>query len=129
MPLSLYTRNAWLNHVFGNATMEVPSAWYVQLHYGDPGSNCTANAWTDAGRQPITWSTAAAKANAQTLEAAWSSLPNPGTNTQVTWLSIWDAATSGNPLSYGQLVPAVLVGTGGSLTIPVGVITNTVAGT
>lgn len=131
MPLTLAMRNKWLNLVFNQTSFTPPTAWWVQLHWGDPGLNGTGNAWTAAGRQQVTsWTAAANKQNASATQCIWSPLPDPAPYTVVTHISIWSHSTSTDhatySIAYGELSAPVLVANGGIITILAGDIKNLV---
>ena len=125
MPASLYLQNKWLNHVFGNSAFTQPAEWWVQLHYGDPGINCTASTYGPRAGV-VDFTVAAAKSNASDINVVWTDLPDPGANADMTWISIWDAETLGNPLTYGELDATVTVAEHADLTILAGDIVQTV---
>lgn len=115
--------NAMLNHTFGVLPRSAVAATWVQLHYGNPGADGTANAWSAAGRVSAgDWETSewGWVRNEDIIEFA--SLPDPGVNTTLTHVTIWDASTSGNCLHICSLSTMVLdpvdIETAGRFLIP-----------
>lgn len=79
-----------------NTMLDTIGAWYVQLHTDDPGVNGTAHVSSFTTRVQVTWNAASGGTktinNAPQFTAAWT-----GTSPEtVTFLSFWDAPTSGN---------------------------------
>ena len=86
--LTTYGANALLN---GTA---MPATLYVKLHIGNPGVNATANAAAETTRQSFTRDAAAAGATQNAAVIQWF---NAAASETVTHLSLWDAASGGNP--------------------------------
>lgn len=106
---SAYLTNKWLDMLRGTA-FTAPAAVYVKLHTGDPGSSGTSNASATTTRVAITW--AAATGGALAINGTlpkWSAL---GTAETISYVSLWDASSSGNHLgNYDLTTPrSVLVG-------------------
>ena len=73
----------------------------MQLHLGDPGSAGTANPAANTTRVQATFGTGATgRAISNTAQIEWASVPNTET---YTWISLWDASTSGNFLGRDDL--------------------------
>jgi hypothetical protein len=112
--ISVYLADKWLQWLAGSAET-APSALYVALHIGDPGTAGTTNPASVTTRVVMTLGTAASGAIAAngTLPS-WTSWA--GTNGQViTDISIWDASTAGNFLDSIQLTSSVTMDTGDTL--------------
>src|SRR6516225_12152663 len=114
MPICSYSRDKLQNHEFGGAAYVQPSAWFVKLHLGDPGVNCTANPAATTTRAAVTFSGSSAGSDPSASAASWTSV---STSETYAWVSLWDNATGGNPLRYGQLTTPVAVTAGASFTI------------
>jgi hypothetical protein len=79
-----------------NTMLDTIAPWYVQLHTDDPGAAGTAHVSSFATRFQVFWNPASGGSktisNAPQFSAAWT-----GTSPEtVTFLSFWDAPTSGN---------------------------------
>ena len=105
--------NKWLNMLSGSA-FTAPSATYVQLHTGGPGSAGTSNVSSVTTREAVTWGSASAGSVSESNTPTWSSWG--GTNGEVvTDISVWDASSSGNFLFSAQLSSSVTMDTGDTL--------------
>lgn len=106
--------NKWLNMLAGTA-FTAPSAFYVQLHNGDPGSAGTANLSTGAtGREAVSWSVASGGSKSESAApTAWTA---GGTDT-ITHISCWDASSSGNFLLSAALSVSRAVISGDTVTL------------
>lgn len=113
MSLANYLENALLDHVRGGTAFTQPTSLHVKLHTGDPGEDAAANAATEDTRKTATFGAASGGSMALSngpLE--WDNLPAAETFTH---FSVWDAATVGNPLGYGALNAAAVMGIGETL--------------
>jgi hypothetical protein len=73
---------------------------FVQLHTGDPGLACTANVAAETTRQAATFGVISGDAITNTSDILW----EPYGHTEgVDWVSIWTAASGGNPEMYGEM--------------------------
>ena len=108
--------DAWLNAV-GNATAYSEAAVYVQLHTGDPGSAGTSAVATNNTRQAASFSTAASRAMTTDAVIEWTSV---STTETYSWISLWDASTSGNFLGRDDLSSTAPVTAGDTFRIPTG---------
>lgn len=86
--LTTYGANAILD---GTA---MPATLYVKLHLGNPGVNAIANAATETTRQSFTRDAASGGATQNAAQIQWLNYPASET---ITHISLWDAASSGNP--------------------------------
>jgi hypothetical protein len=109
--------NSWLDAVC-RATAYSEAAVWVQLHLGDPGAAGTANPAANTTRQQATFGTnATGRAISNTAVVEWTSVPNTET---YTWISLWDASTSGNFLGRDDLSSSAAVTAGDTFRIPIG---------
>lgn len=106
--------NKWLD-MLGGTAFTAPSATYVKLHTGDPGSAGTANASVETTRKQITWSAAGSGSKSMSGTLSWTSW-SVGTET-ISHISIWDNSTAGNVLWTGQLSSNKTVNNGDTLNI------------
>lgn len=105
--------NNWLNMLRGTA-FTAPTALYVKLHTGDPGSAGTANASAVTTRSTLTLAAASGGAVALTsTQPSWSMT----TSETVSYISVWDNASAGNFLWSAQLSVAKTVANGDTLTL------------
>lgn len=125
MSISAYSRDKLQNHEFGGATYTAPTAWYVKLHLGDPGTACTANPAANTTRAQVTsWAGSSAGSDASAATATWTNVPNAETYSHI---SIWDNVSAGNALRYGALTAPVAVLVGATFTLPSGQLAMTLA--
>lgn len=109
--------NSWLDAV-ARATSYSEAAVYVQLHLGDPGAAGTSNPAANTTRQQATFGAAASsRAISNTVAVEWTSVPNTET---YSWISLWDASTSGNFLGRDDLSSSAAVTAGDTFRIPIG---------
>lgn len=123
MSYPIAVANALLDHTFGVSTMTPPQAWYVQLHYGEPGADGTENAWSAAGRSQCTnWEVATAGWIRNGVDITWNDLPNPAVNDSIAFFSAWTLSSGGICVDSGRLVrqdgESVVVAEGDSFVIP-----------
>jgi hypothetical protein len=99
MSLSNFEENnlakAWKNEAPTKA-----AGLYVKLHTGDPGEDCTENAATEATRKAIALSAISNGTVTNTAAIEWAEV---AATEKITHVSVWDAATEGNPRIYGAL--------------------------
>lgn len=114
MSISNYAEAKILDHLTGRASWSAPAAVYVKLHTGDPGEDCTNNAATEATRKAATFAAASSGSIASNATVEWTNVST--TETYSHW-SLWDAATSGNPLWYGALSASASVTAGDTFQI------------
>jgi hypothetical protein len=101
-----------------------PTQWFVQVHTGDPGEDGTGGltGLAGQGRAAATFAVAGSVAsNTGAVDVAMT--VTPGQN--LTHVSIWSAATAGNPLAYGPLDQPRSVTSGDTLQIAAGALTVT----
>jgi len=75
---------------------KIAAGKFAALHTGDPGPDCTANTAAQSLRVPVTLD--AGGLNTSALQ--WPLCPAAET---ITHVSLWDAATAGNPWISGAL--------------------------
>ena len=109
--------NSWLDAVC-RATAYSEAAVWVQVHLGDPGSAGTANLAANTTRVQATFGTnATGRAISNTAVVEWTTVPNTET---YTWISLWDASTTGNFLGRDDLSSSAAVTAGDTFRIPIG---------
>lgn len=109
--------NALLNAVAKATNYTAPTAFYLKLHVGDPGSAGTSNPAGHTTRAQVTFGTnASGGAISNTAAVTWT---NVTTAEDYTHWSAWDASTSGNFLLSGTMT-ANAVQVGDSFEIPIG---------
>jgi hypothetical protein len=105
--------NNWLNMLRGTA-FTAPAALYVKLHTGDPGSVAASNASAVTTRAALSLAAALNGAVALTgTQPSWSMTASE----TISYISVWDASTSGNFLWSAQLSVAKTVANGDTLTL------------
>jgi len=108
-----YLAGKWLNWLNGSAET-APSALYVQLHTGDPGSAGTSNVSSVTTRKLLTATVTGDVLAASGTLPSWTSWA--GTNGEEdTDLSLWDASTGGDFLDSIQLEEPVTMYTSDTL--------------
>lgn len=118
MALSQALEDAVLNWVLGAAFPAPPSAVWLSLHSGAvPTSSNEISAWAGGSRLRVFASDFAAATTAPTggrrrLNARALLLGAPASSQPVASFAIWDAATGGNMLLTGDVVPDVTVNAG-----------------
>ena len=110
-----YLETKVLDHVFGGTSYTAPSTLYVALFTAAP--NDTANSGTEVSssgtayaRQTITFTTSGGTTS-NTSAVEYSTATGSGFGTVVS-MGIFDAATSGNMLAYGNLTVSKSVSAG-----------------
>jgi hypothetical protein len=105
--------NKWLD-MLGGTAFTAPSAFYVKLHTGDPGSAGTANASAVTTREAVSWSSASGGSKSESAApTSWSMT----TTETISYVSFWDASTSGNFLGSAALSTSRSVISGDTLTL------------
>lgn len=121
MSISNFTELKLLGAVFNN-TSYVVAGTFIKLHIGDPGEDCLLNAAAHTTRVSAAWTAAAAGATSNSGLISFT--PLSATET-ISFISVWDNLTAGNPLWYGGLVTPQAVNVGGTLNFAIGAITVT----
>ena len=107
--------NSILNALCRNVAWSQPAAFYVKLHTGDPGSAGTANAAGNTTRVAVTLSAASGGSITNSADVNWT---NVGTAETYSYVSFWDASSSGTFLGSDDLATARAVLVGDNFTIP-----------
>lgn len=111
----------WSNYA-GNRALAYnlgQSGLYLAVHLTDPtdlGDLATEVAGGGYQRQPITFSTPAGKATANTIKAYFSGMPTADAE----WLAVWDSPGAGNMIARHQLAPVIPVDEDGQLRVEIG---------
>jgi hypothetical protein len=109
--------NAWLNG-FGNAAnWTAPTAVWIKLHTGDPGSAGASNAAANTTRKQASFSAASGGTLTTDADLEWTNVPNAETYSH--W-SAWDAEAAGNFLASDDLTTPRTVAVGDNFTIATG---------
>lgn len=93
---------------------------YVKLHTGNPGEDATANAATHTTRAAITFAAAIGGVAESATDADFT---NAAADETYSHISIWDAASAGNPIAYGVLSTPKAVTTTDNFSMPAGDVT------
>lgn len=109
-----------LASIFNAAAFTAPSAVYVQLHTGDPGTACTSGVASNSTRKQITFASASGGSVASNSAPSWTNVPASET---YAYISLWDALTTGNPLWSGPLTSSQAVTAGDTYTLTSGQVT------
>lgn len=121
-----YTESNLLDHLLGTTAMTMPTGTFVKLHTGIPGESAASNAFGDARRIDVTFgatnATTGIALNSTTV--TWTASTAAGT---ITYFSIWDASTGGNPLIVGDLGAGAVVAIDDDITIAIGDLSVTLA--
>ncbi len=121
MSISSYLEPLILAAVFNNTALAIPTT-YAQLHTGDPGEDGTANTAGNTTRKTASWAPPAAGTIQTDADLDWTSVTATET---YSYVSIWDAASSGNHLWNGPLVAEYDVNAGDEFILPAGTVTVT----
>lgn len=117
--LTQYTASRFLDHLCGGTPFAQPAGRYLKLHIGPPGVNCLSRMSAVATRSAVTFGppiVASTVAVAVTNTPSWLM-----TTTEIlTHVSLWDAPTSGNPLSVFEIQSPKTVYNGDTYTISPG---------
>lgn len=102
----------------GNATnVTAPTAFWVKLHTGDPGSAGTSNAATETTRKQASFSAASGGAITTDADLTWTNVA--ATETVSHW-SAWTASTAGTFLFSDDLAASKALTAGDTFTIAAG---------
>lgn len=121
---STYSGNLILTWLFTASAATRPTAWWVELHTGDPGDDGSANEVTtsidvDYVRKAFVGGTAALKRMASTAACSWTTGAGATPHT-VTHVSIWDAEIAGNCLFKAEKAVPVARTAGSVMTFEIG---------
>jgi hypothetical protein len=109
--------NLWLAWLTGTPETN-PAADWVQLHTGDPGASGTNNVSSTATRMQAAFSAPSSGSVALSNVPTWTPWAGADGET-VSYISVWDAATSGNFLFSAQLSVSRTVHIGDTLELTV----------
>lgn len=117
--LAAAVANGFLNALCKATNYTAPTAFYLKLHVGDPGSAGASNAATETTRKAVTFGTSASGGSiANTVAVTWTAVAG---SEDFSHYSIWDASTSGNFLGSG-LITANAVTAGDDFTLAIGAV-------
>ncbi len=114
-----------LDCYYNQTNITAPTAIWIKLHTGDPGSAGTSNAATETTRKDVTAVFAAASGGTVTSNVAVTWTNVAGTE-DYTHFSIWTASTAGTFLWSGSIT-ANSVTAGDTFTLASGVINATIS--
>jgi hypothetical protein len=115
--LSSTVANGLLNAIARATNYTAPTAVWIKLHIGDPGSAGTSNPAGETTRKQATFgSTASGGAISNTVALDWTAV---STSEDYSHYSAWDASTSGNFLFSGTLTAAAVTAAD-NFSIPIG---------
>lgn len=112
--------NSLLSAVCSATNYTAPTAFYVKLHIGDPGSAGASNAAGNTTRQSTTFAAASGGSIATSAAVTWTSVSTTETYTHV---SFWSASTAGTFLGSNALTASKSVTAGDTFTIASGSLT------
>ena len=112
--------NGWLDALCRAVNYTAPTAFWVKLHLGDPGSAGAGSPAANTTRQQATFGAASGGSATTTADLTWTSVPNAETYSHV---SFWTASTGGTFLGSDDLASSRLVAVGDTFTIPIGSLT------
>ena len=95
----------------------LPQTLYCKAHTGSPGVSALDNAATETQRAAMTLTDGEAEDRVSDADVTWTSV---GAADTITWLSLWDASTAGNPWIVADLDPTAEFVFGNNTTIPAG---------
>lgn len=112
--------NSLLSAICKATNYTAPTAFYVKLHTGDPGSAGTSNAAGNTTRQATTFASASGGSIATSADVTWTSVSTAETYSHV---SFWSASTAGTFLGSNALTASKTVAVGDTFTIASGSLT------
>jgi hypothetical protein len=118
--MSNYLENKLLDHTLKNTTYTPASTIYLALFTSDPGEDKTGTEVSGGAyaRKSPTFATAAAGVSTNNADVLFDvATANWGT---ISHVAIFDAATAGNMLYYGQLTTSKTINTSDQLKIAAG---------
>jgi hypothetical protein len=138
-----YLENKLIDHLFRATSFTAPAGLHVSLHTADPtetgaAAEVTGNSYARGALAPSlnnwkstggTTGSVSVGTGGATSNAVAISFPTPsgsGWGT-VTHFAIWDAATTGNCLFYGQLTTPKTINSGDTVSAAIDAITVTLA--
>ncbi len=116
MSISNYAENKILDAVFNNTSYAVTTP-YVSLHTADPGETGASEVGGGSyARQSASFGAASSGAVSNDVAITFTGMPIA----TVTHIGVWDASSSGNFLWGGALAASKSVGSGDTVTVPIG---------
>ena len=112
--------NSLVNALTRATNYTAPTAFWVKLHTGDPGSAGTSLAAGNTTRQQATFSAAASGSGTTSADITWT---NVSTSETYSHVSFWDASSAGNFIGSAALTSSRAVVAGDSFTIATGSLT------
>jgi hypothetical protein len=116
--LASATAQSILNALANQSNYTAPTALWLKLHIGDPGSAGTANAATETTRKDVTAVFATASGGTCTSDTAvtWTAV---AASEDYSYYSIWSASTAGT-FYWSGTITANAVTAGDTFTLPIG---------
>jgi hypothetical protein len=111
--------------LFTNNSPGSYSAWYAQLHTGEPGSAGTANVSSVTTRESISWNAPSGGSVTSSNTQTWSSWA--GSADTLSYVSIWSASSSGTFYDSIALSSSPTMASGDTIEITEITITFTIA--
>jgi hypothetical protein len=124
MAFTTYLANKVLDHIIGKTSFTMPTI-YVGLYKADPTNagtqtaECVYTGYARVAAAGSVWVAAASRAINNTTTITFGA-KTAGTDETVTHWATFDAATSGNMLSFGPMAASQLISNGSVPTIPPG---------
>ncbi|GAF76753.1 unnamed protein product [marine sediment metagenome] len=118
-----YGALATIEWVLAQTPAAPPANLYVQLHTGDPGPDALLNVAANSERKLISFAQATnidTDGHSQAVSDAAVSWPVVPATETYSYISLWDALTSGNPWYFDAMVAPVPVTSGGAFVFPTG---------
>lgn len=115
--ISATIANAWLDGLGNAADWTAPTAFWVKLHKGDPGSAGTANAATNTTRKQASFGAASAGSIATDADLSWTNVST--TETYTHW-SAWTLSSGGTFIHSRAFDSPIAVTAGDDFTVTAG---------
>ena len=103
---SNYAENKIADHLLGTAAWATVSQVYIKLHIGDPGEDGASSAAGNTTRVAGNWNASSGGVAALSATVTWTGVSTSETYTHI---SLWDAASGGNPLAAGALASSAAI--------------------
>jgi hypothetical protein len=116
-PFTDTQKNAMLDSFAGATNYTGTTTFFVKLHLGDPGAAGTSNPATETTRKQFAFSAASVGTTSNTGQVDWTSYPAAES---ISWVSMWDASTSGTYLGKDQLATTQAMSVGETFRMRVG---------
>jgi hypothetical protein len=115
--------NGWLDALGNASNYTAPTAFWVKLHLGDPGSAGTSNPAAETDRQQASFGAASGGVITSDADLTWTNVSNTETYSHI---SFWTASSAGTFLGSDDLAASKAVTAGDTFTIPSGSLTVTI---